>query len=553
MNRPESERIITEYLKPIYGFALKNCRNIHDAEDLSQEIVLRAYRALLAKDDIADPGRFIRTVAHNTLCNYYRNLAKTSVGVPLDAITDEFSLVDPDSQPGADDTKQSIARLQSEIAYLSKMQRRIVIACYFENKKQETIAAELGIPLGTVKWHLHEAKKDLKKGMDTMRQASELKYNPIKFHSYGFNGNPGTTDLSNFFRSTLTQNICCCVRRTAMTVNEIADALGVSPVYVEDEVEHLEEYGFLTKQKDKYIVNFLISEPSAELLTMQNKMYRKAGEIFANELFDELTNSGILNDPDIVCAQTDDPIDESENRPADHNFLLWTLIPYIAAWSGEHLMEETVTFEEVATIRPDGGQNIACATVVPDDMVLPDDYVYMQNWFGPCWNAGDRYTLWQLDTEWSGRRLDKVPETAMRVLSLYGRPADEPLSKDECTWLAERGYIRTNGSSGDKLKVAWQIVTLANPDIRKRLIAIGDRIKEKHKAEFDALKAPYVEAELALHPKHVRKMKAFELQFLFSADGWFLLHCLNTLVENGKLQIPTENQKKSMTYLIYPN
>ena len=119
------------------------------------------------------------------------------------------------------------------------MMRRKTIAYYFENRKQADIARELDIPLGTVKWHLFEAKKELKRGMDTMRKASELKFNPIKFHSYSVNGSVGKKSPDEFFRSTLAQNICYCVRNTAKTINEIADDLGVSPVYVETEVEFL--------------------------------------------------------------------------------------------------------------------------------------------------------------------------------------------------------------------------------------------------------------------------------------------------------------------------
>ena len=64
VNRQDVEKTITEYLKPIFGFALKRCKSIHDAEDLSQEIAIRAFRALLVKDDVADMGKFIWTVAH---------------------------------------------------------------------------------------------------------------------------------------------------------------------------------------------------------------------------------------------------------------------------------------------------------------------------------------------------------------------------------------------------------------------------------------------------------------------------------------------------------
>ena len=36
----------------------------------------------------------------------------------------------------------------------------------------------------------------------------------------------------------------------------------------------------------------------------------------------------------------------------------------------------------------------------------------------------------------------------------------------------------------------------------------------------------------------------------FSYDGLFVLHCLKTLVENGKLLLPKENQRKSLTTIV---
>lgn len=551
MNRQDVEKTITEYLKPIFGFALKRCKSIHDAEDLSQEIAIRAFRALLIKDDVADMGKFIWTVAHNTLSNYYRDSAKSMVGVSIDEVAE--LIADPYSEIDTDDNRNAIHRLQTEIAYLSKLQRRIVIAYYFENRKQADIARELDIPLGTVKWHLFEAKKELKRGMDTMRKASELKFNPIKFHSYGVNGSVGKKSPDEFFRSTLAQNICYCVRNTAKTINEIADDLGVSPVYVETEVEFLEEYGFLQAQKDKYIINFIISEPTAELLTMQNDMYKRAAELFANDLYDELTTSGILDDPDILCGQTDAPISLTESPKADRNFILWTLIPYIAAWSGEKLMDESISFEEVGTIRPDGAHNIYHASVVPDEMVLPDDYVYMRNWCGPMWNKGDYQMMWQIDSEWSDRAPVKernIPEEQERTITLLNWEKHNLVSKHDYAWLAERGYIKTNGDYDGHFKSAWQIVVLASKEIQNKLLSIGDRIKEKYQTEFDALKAPYAEAVLESVPAHLRKIEEYELQFVFHADGWFLLHCITTLLKNGKLKEPTEGQRKALTTLI---
>ena len=105
--------------------------------------------------------------------------------------------------------------------------------------------------------------------MEKMRENGDLKYNPVKFAGYGINGSLGEKDLYSMFRSPLVQNICYSVRNTAKTVNEIADDLGVSPVYVSGETGHLEEYGFLKKQVDSgrqcYIVCPLVEQNDSEL------------------------------------------------------------------------------------------------------------------------------------------------------------------------------------------------------------------------------------------------------------------------------------------------
>ena len=326
-----------------------------------------------------------------------------------------------------------------------------------------------------------------------------------------------------------------------------------SPVYVESEVEYLSEYGFLIENKGKYRCNILIDEPTNELVDLHDEIYSKAAKLFANELFDELTNSGILKDEQIVCGQTDNPISLTEFPKADDNFILWSLIPYIAALSGENLMDKSISFEEVATFRPDGGHNICYASVINPDIKRPMYFDSMLNWNGPCWNGMD-YILWQIDSEWSEKRVDdRYFEKANRVLSLFLREMNDTLSKEDYAFLAEMGMVKTNGDYTGMFKSVWQIVQLKNIDIKKQLIAIGDRIKEKYWSDFEKLKDPFVKAVLDATPKHLHKMQKYGLQYIFYSDGWFLLHCLKELVGNGKLKLPTEQQKKSLSIIIAPN
>ena len=171
------------------------------------------------------------------------------------------------------------------------------------------------------------------------------------------------------------------------------------------------------------------------------------------------------------------------------------------------------------------------------------------------WNGNDKHIFWQIDSEWSERDRNHIlrySEESLRVLSLYEREFDDCLSKNEYAWLSERGYIKTNGDYDGHFKSAWQIVVLASDVIRDKLLAIGECLKIKYQADFEALKAPYAEAVLQSVPAHLRKVQAYELQFTFHADGWFLLHCINALLRNGKLQMPTEGQRKALTTMIVP-
>lgn len=94
----------------------------------------RPFAGSIIREDIVDVGKFIWTVGHNALSNYYRDAAKSMLGVPLDEVAEQ--LADPNSVLDKEEEEDSIRTLQGEIAYLSKLQRRIVIA-YYETRYED--------------------------------------------------------------------------------------------------------------------------------------------------------------------------------------------------------------------------------------------------------------------------------------------------------------------------------------------------------------------------------------------------------------------------------
>lgn len=283
-----------------------------------------------------------------------------------------------------------------------------------------------------------------------------------------------------------------------------------------------------------------------------DEMYGKAAEIFANDLYDELIQSDVINSKGILGGYNSAQADES--CLPDKNFILWSLIPFIAAFSIEGAESKSIDFSQICTIRRDGGKNICYASVMRPDIKPPKHNESMKNFKGPFWNGlTDDITLWTIDSEWSEKRISENYQIGVvRDLSLLSNYLkDITLSKEDYSYLAEKGYISVYGEADELFKTALRIIYIKDEDTKKKLLSIGNRIKDKHRTEFEQLKAPYIKAVLESTPKHLRKMRMYGLQYIFCSDAWFILHCLKVLVGNGKLALPSESQKSALTTVLF--
>ena len=512
MDTHSAQQIVLDHLKPVYGFALRRCAGTQDAEDLTQEIILRAFHALKDRSDIDDPGKFIWTIAHHALANYYRDRHSTYTGVFLPDMPDPHECAEQ---------SEITAHLRLQIAHLSALQRKIVIAYYYQGMRQQEIAQSMHLPLGTVKWHLFEARKELKRGMDTMQSTQHLSFHPVRFASCGFCGSVGSQgDVSSFFRSALSQNIVYTVWKQARTINEIADLLHVSPVYVESEAEYLEEYGFLKAHNGRYLCNILLEAPDSELDHLRAGLHKKAAALLAPALCSALRS------------------DSAVKRQTDESFALWALIPYVLACTGK---ENALPFDRVATHRPDGGHNL-CVALLDDGTVSPSEPT-----FGPCWNNIPGLMLWQMDTPFSAARITSAYQTqAQQDLTLLNRYITTPqmLAEEDMALLIARGYLcHAHGQTHP------QCIWLSG-DESEQLLERGNAVRAQLTQQLDALEAPYVQAVLERTPAHLRDMQRFMLQGMFTTDAHFLTACLQHLLEKKHITPPTPEQKQSLSTVL---
>ena len=124
------------------------------------------------------------------------------------------------------------------------------------------------------------------------------------------------------------------------------------------------------------------------------------------------------------------------------------------------------------------------------------------------------------------------------------------LSAGEYAELTQRGYLSVAGEVGKSFRVSPRFVWIRDEATDKKLLAIGDAVRKKYREEMETLKAPYVRAVLADLPAQMHTMMKHNMQYIYYSDGWFILHCLKTLVENGKLRLPRQDQRQSLTTVI---
>ncbi|HEX4105645.1 MAG TPA: sigma-70 family RNA polymerase sigma factor [Rhizomicrobium sp.] len=129
------------------------------AEDLAQEAMLTLWR----KADLFDPAKasaatWVFTIARNLRIDALRRERHTRFDF------DDPSMA-PDPEEDADvslETRESEEALRLALAALPTEQAEIVLLSFFSDKPHSQIAAELGIPLGTVKSRLRLAMSRLR-------------------------------------------------------------------------------------------------------------------------------------------------------------------------------------------------------------------------------------------------------------------------------------------------------------------------------------------------------------------------------------------------------
>ena len=274
MNKQQADELIVQYLPKIYGFAMKKSFSYQEAEELSSDIVAEVYLSMLSAKEIVNIDGYVWRISEHVYSKFVSSKKKRE-GVSIDGmdIPDDISAWD-------DEVESELDLLRREIAFLTQTRRKIVYSFYYENKTISTITEEMGIPEGTVKWHLNKARNDLKEGFIMERKIGKLGIKPIEATGFGHGGNPGSNNGPEYYLGNkLNLNIVYSVYHSPKTLTEIAEELGVTPVYIEDTVAELVANGFLVEQPGKRYTTYVSFNPETYSRELEDQCLQKKMEI----------------------------------------------------------------------------------------------------------------------------------------------------------------------------------------------------------------------------------------------------------------------------------
>lgn len=153
---------MSEFKDAVYGYAYYFSGSREDAEDLTQEVLVKLWRGVRRLRQ--EPGiTWVMKVTRNHCIDWARSRRKKARG---------SQLLDPEQlafQGGgaitADPVQRSElrTRIVEAIARLPAKLRDLVILREIEEMKYEDIAETLGMPLNTVKANLHRGRRTLRR------------------------------------------------------------------------------------------------------------------------------------------------------------------------------------------------------------------------------------------------------------------------------------------------------------------------------------------------------------------------------------------------------
>lgn len=169
------EALVREHQAMVFRTLLRLTGSREHLDDLAQDVFLRLYRALPSFRGEALVTTYLYRIAVNVAQDEWKRRRRDSAMV---SISDETSAWEDRLQhPGRNaeellEEREFAAMVDTQLLRLSQVERAVLVLYHQEERSYEQIAAALGLPIGTVRTHLHRGRKKLRDGIQAGQVAA---------------------------------------------------------------------------------------------------------------------------------------------------------------------------------------------------------------------------------------------------------------------------------------------------------------------------------------------------------------------------------------------
>jgi RNA polymerase sigma-70 factor (ECF subfamily) len=163
------EDIVREHQAMVFRTLLRLTGSREHLDDLAQDVFLRLYRALPSFRGEALVTTYLYRIAVNVAQDEWKRRRRDAKS--LVSISDEASgWEDRLQHPGRNaeelmEEREFQALVEAQLQHLSQVERAVLVLYHQEERSYEQIALALGMPIGTVRTHLHRGRKKLRESI----------------------------------------------------------------------------------------------------------------------------------------------------------------------------------------------------------------------------------------------------------------------------------------------------------------------------------------------------------------------------------------------------